>query len=153
MSSIAKQNKPSEGSFLKGLFQAGLYKPTQGRIVRQVTWAAIALLLVLLAYELSNAGWILGLFKKGLTGGQYLLFVILGSIGTWIAYRMVNFPRFADFLISVEAEMNKISWPDKHQIWRASVVVIFVILAMALFLFGFDLIWTKLFQFLGVRSR
>lgn len=153
MSSIAKQNKSSEDSFWRSLFQTGLYKPTQGRIVRQVTWAAVALLLVLVAYEISNTAIIVNLFRRGLTGGQYLLFVVLGSIGVWFAYRLVNYPKFADFLISVEAEMNKVSWPSRHQIWRASIVVIFVILAMSLMLFAFDLIWTALFTFLGVRSK
>ncbi len=153
MSSIAKHDKPSESSFLKGLFQAGLFKPTQGRIIRQITWACVALLMVLLAFEVSNAGWVVSLFKRGMTGGHYMLFVLLGAVGVWFAYRLVNYPKFADFLISVEAEMNKVSWPDKHQIWRASLVVIFVILAMAVMLYAFDLIWTALFQFLGIRSR
>jgi preprotein translocase subunit SecE len=153
MSSIAKRDKSGESGFLKGLFQAGLYKPTQGRIIRQVTWACAALLLVLLAFEVSNTGWVVNLFKRGLTGGHYMLFVLLAASGVWFAYRLVNYPKFADFLISVEAEMNKVSWPDKHQIWRASIVVIAVILAMAVMLYAFDLIWTGLFQFLGIRSR
>jgi preprotein translocase subunit SecE len=153
MSSVAKQDKQSQGGFWKGLFQAGLYKPTQGKIVRQITWAAIALMLVLVAYDISNAGWIINLFRQRLTGGHYLLFVILAAIGVWFAYRLVNYPRFADFLISVEAEMNKVSWPDRSQILRASIVVILVILAMSILLYAFDIIWTGLFQFLGIRSR
>jgi preprotein translocase subunit SecE len=153
MSSVAKHDKSSEGGFWKSLFQAGLYKPTQGRIVRQVTAAVLGLLFLLLAYEIANAGWVLNLFRKGLSGGQYMLMTVLGLIGAWVAYRLVNFPRLADFLISVEAEMNKVSWPVMHQIIRASVVVIFVILAMSLLLLGFDVIWTSLLTFVGVRSR
>jgi preprotein translocase subunit SecE len=152
MSSIAKQDKNTQGSFWKGLFQAGLYKPTQGRIVRQVTWAAAALLLVMVAYDVSNAGWIVSLFRQGMTGGHYVLFVVLGAIGVWFAYRLVNYPRFADFLISVEAEMNKVSWPVRPQILRASVVVILVIVAMTLVLWVFDLVWAGVFQFMGIRS-
>jgi preprotein translocase subunit SecE len=153
MSSIAKQDKSSDERFLRALFQAGLYKPNQGRIVRQVTGAALALLLILVAWEICNISWIVNLFRQGLTGGQYVLFVVLGAMGAWFAYRLVNYPRFADFLISVEAEMNKVSWPDRRQIWKASLVVIFVILAMALMLWIFDLVWTAVFQFIGIRSR
>ena len=36
---------------------------------------------------------------------------LLLAAGWWISYRIVNFPAFADFLIAVEAEMNKVSWP------------------------------------------
>jgi preprotein translocase subunit SecE len=153
MSSVAKQDKPSESGFWRSLLQTGLYKPTQGRIVRQVTAASIGLLLVLTAYEISNASWIVTLFGRGMTGGHYVLFVILAAIGAWIAYRIVNYPKSADFLISVEAEMNKVSWPVRSQIWRASVVVIFVILAMMAALWVFDVVWTGVFQLLGVRSR
>jgi preprotein translocase subunit SecE len=152
MSSIAKPDKPSEGSFWRGLFQGGLYKPTQGRIVRQVTWAALAAVFVLLAYEVCNAGWVTNLFRGGLTGGQYMVLAVLGSVGVWVAYRMVNYPRLADFLISVEAEMNKVSWANRSQIWRASLVVITVILTLALALWVFDIVWTWLFKLVGIRN-
>ena len=32
----------------------------------------------------------------------------------------MNMPRFADFLIAVEAEMNKVSWPSKAELIRSS---------------------------------
>ncbi len=56
--------------------------------------------------------------------------------GAWFGFRVVNWPRFADFLIAVEAEMNKVTWPSKDELIRAAIVVIFTIffLAIALFL-------------------
>ena len=33
-------------------------------------------------------------------------------------------PAFADFLIAVEAEMNKVSWPTRTELFRGSMVVI-----------------------------
>ena len=47
-------------------------------------------------------------------------------------------PRFADFLISVEAEMNKVSWPSRGELYRASLVVIVVIFLLVAILFGYD---------------
>ena len=47
MSSMAKQKQKPEqnrGGFWSELFQFGLYKPNQGRIVRQVSFFTIALL-------------------------------------------------------------------------------------------------------------
>lgn len=40
----------------------------------------------------------------------------LGVVGIWFGYRLVNWPRFADFLISVEAELNKVSVANAKRI-------------------------------------
>jgi preprotein translocase subunit SecE len=63
----------------------------------------------------------------------------------------VNIPQFADFLIAVEAEMNKVSWPSRGELVRSAAVVIFVIFLLATVLFAYDLIWRQLFVFIGVR--
>ena len=51
-----------------------------------------------------------------------------------------------DFLIAVEADMNKVSWPSKGELIRSSVVVIFVIFMLAVVLFGYDVLWQYLFK-------
>lgn len=71
-------------------------------------------------------------------------------VGVWVAFRIVNLPSFSDFLISVEAEMSKVSWPTKTELMRGSVVVLVTILFLAGFLFVFDLIWTFVFKQLGI---
>jgi preprotein translocase subunit SecE len=58
---------------------------------------------------------------------------------------MVNFPKFADFLISVEGEMNKVSWPSKGELIRSSIVVIVVIALLAAVLFFYDIFWQFIF--------
>jgi preprotein translocase subunit SecE len=55
-------------------------------------------------------------------------------------------PSFADFLISVEAEMSKVSWPTRGELIRASIVVILMIFFLAAILFGFDLVWRFLLE-------
>ena len=52
-----------------------------------------------------------------------------------MSYRVVNVPGFADFLIAVEAEMNKVSWPTRTELFRASMVVLILIFALAVVLF------------------
>lgn len=147
MSSLAKQKQgPTRGGFWSELFQFGLYKPNQGRVVRQVTFVTVALLCFLAAWEVQRSGWM-----GGLGGGSYLAMLGLGAIGVWFGYRVVNYSVFADFLIAVEAEMNKVSWPTRRELWNASVVVMFVIFAMAAFLFLFDAIWTAIFEMIGIR--
>ena len=147
MSSMAKQKQVSQGSFWSELFRLGLYKPNQGRVVRQVTFVAIVVLMCLAAFEIGKVSFLRDLF----VGSKYLIPFLIGIVGLWLGYRVVNYTRFADFLIAVEAEMNKVSWPGKTELWSASCVVIFVIFAMALALFAFDVIWTKIFEVIGIR--
>jgi preprotein translocase subunit SecE len=73
------------------------------------------------------------------------LAALLCAAGIWFSYRTVNFARFADFLIAVEAEMKKVSWPTKEELKRSSFVVIIVVLLLAAVLFLFDNVWTALF--------
>ena len=62
---------------------------------------------------------------------------------------MVNYPRFADFLISVEAEMDKVSWSSKSELYRATVVVLVTMVLIGIILFVFDVIWQYFFEFIG----
>ena len=117
---------------ITGMFNASRYKRSQGRIARQVTFAAIALVFAVLAWKISA----LAVDEVG----RYVIPLAVLAVGTWISFRIVNLPSFADFLISVEAEMNKVSWPGRSELWRASIVVIAVIFLLAAILFGYDLI-------------
>jgi len=147
MSSMAKQKQePSRGGFWSELFRFGLYKPNQGRVVRQVTFFTSAFLGCLVAWEIKRSS-LLG----SLGAGGYLVMIAIAALMIWLAYRVVNYSVFADFLIAVEAEMNKVSWPTRRELWNASLVVMFVIFSMAAFLFLFDAIWTIVFEVIGIR--
>ena len=130
-------------SFLQELFRAGVYKRTQGRIARQITCATVWVAFLL-------GGWRLWV-HLGAGANSYLLAGTMILAGLWLGYRLVNLPQFADFLIAVEAEMNKVSWPARGELVRSSVVVIFVIFLLAVVLFGYDLVWRSVFVFIGVR--
>jgi preprotein translocase subunit SecE len=71
-------------------------------------------------------------------------------LGLWVSFRVVCLPRFADFLIAVEAEMNKVSWPTRDELIRSSIVVIAIILILSVLLSTFDLLWYLLFHALGI---
>jgi len=72
---------------------------------------------------------------------------ILLVAGLWAAFRLVNMPSFADFLIAVEAEMVKVSWPSRTELFRYSTVVIVVIFFLAFLLYGFDYLWQLFFRY------
>jgi preprotein translocase subunit SecE len=148
---MAKEKTATRTSFLQDLFQFGVYKRSQGRVVRQVTFAALAVTLLLGAWKLFDV------LVANRSGAWYLFpgieYVIPGVIllaGAWFSFRLINYSQFADFLIAVEAEMNKVSWPSRTELIRSSLVVIFLMFFLAFVLFGFDLTWQVLFKAIGV---
>lgn len=126
------------------LFNFEIYKPTQGRIVRQAT--ALALVLIV-----GTGVWkLIGELSDTDTKIRLGIPLTLGVVAGWLIFRMVNRPRFADFLISTEAEMAKVSWPSRPELFRATGVVLVTMLVLAAALFMFDIIWQTMFQWLGV---
>src|SRR5262249_52769323 len=67
------------------------------------------------------------------------LLLLAGSL--WLAWRVVNMPTFADFLIATEAELNKVSWTTQRKLVQDTIVVLVTVLLMAVFLFGMDWTW------------
>ena len=133
--------------FFRELFSFDLYKRSQGKIARQVTFATIVVLMIVGAWRLKI---FLDLTAGMGTGVALGIPVAIAAIGSWIAFRLVNLPSFADFLIAVEAEMNKVSWPTRTELIRSSLVVIFSILFLAVILFAYDLFWSELLELIGV---
>jgi preprotein translocase subunit SecE len=124
------------------LFRFGFYKRNQGRIARLATFYALAAIVVLGCWRLSEyyydrEPWL-----------RYYLPLGLLAIGLWASFRVVQMPAFADFLISVEGEMNKVSWPSRSELFRASLVVILVIFFLAALLYFYDLLLTWVLTFL-----
>ena len=130
-------------AFVQSLFQFGIYKRSQGRIARQVTFAVLAVAVGIGCWRLSQ--FLVGdpLPRFGVPG-------VIVLLGWWISYRLVNFSRFADFLISVEAEMNKVSWPGRSELFRSVLVVMFTIFFLAALLALYDFLWWLLLTFLQV---
>ena len=134
-------------SFWEELIQVGVYKRNQGRVTRQVTFATLAIIVVLGT---------MSLYRFGIIWSDYMRYGVAGTVllgGLWLSFRFVNYPRFADFLIAVEAEMNKVSWPSKKELIRSSLVVLFCILALTTVLFFFDIFWQMAFTKIGILSK
>lgn len=132
------------GSVVAELFSARSYKPNQGRTVRMVTAVTIGVIVSLAAWRLRET------LATSLPGAQWLAPGVLLAAGLWLAYRVINIPKFGEFLIAVEAEMSKVSWPTRTELVRSSMVVILFIISLAAILFAFDLIWKAVFQLIGV---
>jgi preprotein translocase subunit SecE len=135
-------------AFFEEFLRVGIYKRSQGRIVRQVTFAALALTLLIGLWRLFM--WLRGYGEHCPASLCYGLPGALAVIGLWAAYRSVNLPAFADFLIAVEAEMNKVSWPSRSELIRSSAVVIMTIFSIGFLLASFDFFWVWFFGLIGV---
>ena len=129
---------------LSEMFSFGLYKRNQGKQVRQVSGVCVAAFFVIAASTLSNNFPVVT--SEGIVFG---LPILVGVLGCWFAYRVVNFGPVADFMIAVQSEMDKVSWPSWPQLWRATVVVLVTMVFIAMSLFVFDVIWQQLFRFVG----
>ncbi len=144
---MAKEQTMS-GSVLQEFFQRGVYKRNQGRASRQVTFGALAL-------GVSIGVWRLKDTLMARVDDPAIVFGVPGLLlllGIWISYRAVNVTRFADFLIAVEAEMYKVTWPTRVELVRSSMVVMVVIFFLATVLASYDLFWRILLSFIGVVS-
>jgi len=81
---------------------------------------------------------------------RFSLPLLLLALTFWVAWRLVNFPAFADFLIATEAELNKVSWTNRKKLVQDTIVVLVTVLMMTVFLFVADVVWSKLLQGIGV---
>lgn len=70
--------------------------------------------------------------------------LFLSVVLIWFAWRVVNWPVFADFLIATEAEMNKVSWTTRKRLFQDTIVVLVTVFILTTFLFAIDILWIKL---------
>jgi preprotein translocase subunit SecE len=151
----SKAPKPSKGGtsgkprgrfaqFLANLGRAGLYKPMQGWYARTYTAIGLGVIVVLGLWRLYEA------VRDAAPATRFGVPVAVGAVLGWIIFRLVQFPPFVEFLIATEAEMNKVSWTSRDDLYRATSVVLTTVLLMAVFLFGVDWVWSNLLQLLGV---
>lgn len=72
---------------------------------------------------------------------RFTLPIFLAAVSLWMAYRVVNYPAFADFLIATEAEMNKVSWTTRKRLVQDTIVVLTTVLLLTIFIFLVDVLW------------
>jgi preprotein translocase SecE subunit len=145
----------------QGWFSTASYKPSLGQKARRLTILGFLLVGGTGIWALSSGGaipehWTLAMpFEDPsritiLPDAEFTIPVLLSALTLWVAWRAVNIPTFAEFLIATEAEMNKVSWTPKKRLGQDTVVVLTTTLLMALFLLVVDLFWGWLLTTVGV---
>jgi preprotein translocase SecE subunit len=141
----------------QGWFSARPYKANQGLRVRRLTVLGILLIIGSGVYtliehkSLSSGNWKVSIpFTNDLLSPdsrlvatllpdiQYTVPLLLIALGIWFAWRAVNFPAFADFLIATEAELNKVSWTNRKRLVQDTIVVLVTLFLFTVFLLVVD---------------
>jgi preprotein translocase SecE subunit len=148
----------------QGWFTVTPYKRTQGQRVRRSTILGILILAgcgiyTLLQHDTLAAGQQDFKITVPFTDSRYLVLlpdvrftvpILLALASLWLAYRVVNLPVFADFLIATEAELNKVSWTTRKRLIQDTVVVLVTVLLLTVFLFVIDQFWGFILSHIGV---
>jgi preprotein translocase subunit SecE len=123
-----------------------MYKRGQGKNTR--LWSA------LIAATIVGIG-CLQLYKKldGTDLDEWVVYFVpagLFALLSYVVFWLSNKPSLADFMISAEGELKKVSWSSKQEIIASTVIVIAVVIIMAGLLGATDLLFRALFtQLLG----
>jgi len=136
----------------QGWFSSHSYKRSLGQRARRLTILGFLLVGGSGVYSLMFSGqlpenWVISLpFEEPnsftlLPDARFTVPILLIGLTLWFAWRAVNLPVFAEFLIATEAEMNKVSWTPKKRLGQDTVVVLTTTLLLALFLLVVDLFW------------
>lgn len=131
--------------FANELGSMSLYKKTQGRLTRQLTFLAVVVATACACFQLSNS-WLVDQEQAVRAGVPILIAVVI----SWLAFRAVNYAPFAEFLIAVQAEVTKVNWPSWGELKRATIVVIVAMFFLGFILFAYDFLWYKVLSLVGV---
>ena len=132
-------------TFLQNLLSGAMFKRNQGRLVRRLTLIALASIVLIGCWTMSKT--VLSQSSKVMQQGTVWGVAL---IGLWLVFRIVNYPRFANFLIAVEGEMDKVSWSDADYLKRATGVVLGTMLLLGTILWAYDFFWFRLFSLIHI---
>jgi len=121
-----------------------MYKAGQGKNTRLFSGFGLAIIVALGCWQLyqqlqvwSLNPWIVTLVPVGLFAGLAILIFIFS-----------NKHKVADFMISAEGEVKKVSWSTRQEIIASTIIVIIVVICMALLLGATDLCFQFIFGWL-----
>ena len=100
--------------FFLNLGQTGLFKPMQGWYARLYTALGLGVI---------AAAGVWHVYESSIDYNPYWRLGIPAALALgfgWLIFRIVHFQPFAEFLIATEAEMNKVSWPSRGELFRWS---------------------------------
>lgn len=129
-----------------------IYKKGQGYWTRMGTAVGAIIISALLANFVYGRLVVLKTIKNW-TVGYAVLFgiaaLVFAALMT-LAWRLMNKPGNADFLIATDSEMKKVNWTTRKELIGSTKVVIVFVILIALILFVLDVVFGYLFQLMKV---
>jgi preprotein translocase subunit SecE len=131
-----------------------IYKRGQGKYTRLYSafgWALIVALGCYTLYTKLQASDPKNIDPKVWLWMQTMIPAGLFVVFSLMIYWLVNKPSIADFMISAEGEMKKVSWSSRKEIAVSTAVVIVVVILLAVYLGVVDIIFRLFFsEVLGI---
>ncbi len=118
----------------------GMYKPGQGY------WTRVLTAIASLALAAGASFWIATKFFVPEGPAHKIVWAVVmgGTAATlWV---VLNRPRVVDFMIAVETEMKKVSWPSRKSLISMTIIVISGIFGLAAMVFGIDYVFVIIFK-------
>ena len=78
----------------------------------------------------------------------FLISLAVGAVSVFLLYRWLEKPKNADLLIDTESELRKVTWPTFKDVVNSSLVVIFCVLFLLVFLAGSDILIARVTKML-----
>jgi len=128
-----------------------IYKRGQGKYTRLCTAFGAAIIAALGCWQLYHEVLEPAEFGFGRRASLWIEIMVpvglFGALG-FVIYWLVNKPSMADFMISAEGEMKKVSWSSRKEIAVSTFIVIVVVFLMAALLGVVDIIFKMFFTWL-----
>ncbi len=144
-----------------------LYKPNQGVYARAVSGVSGGIMAVFGAYQLHqtlidlpplspgarfvvelNWGLAIALAVFAVIGGLVALIVTGAALGIKKVDRFSK--ASVDFLIETEAELKKVSWPNREELTGSTFIVVFVTIILGLYIVSVDFVVSSFMRNFGI---
>jgi len=127
-----------------------IYKSGQGKYTRLYSGLAVGAIVAIGCWRLYERLAVLNISDNAREWVQTLVpagvFVVLCYLVFWL----VNRPTVADFMISAEGELKKVSWSSRKEVTVSTFIVIFVVILMACLLGLTDIFFKLFFYSIGI---
>ena len=146
------------GESLSGIFSSELvmlYRWPQGRIIRVIFLVAVVLIAADFGFNAYGQydAWASATEEQSVSNLVYMSILgVLGAVVLIGGVALIGFvPKAAQFLIEVEQEMSKVTWPSRSDLIRSTILIALLSVILALLIAGVDLLnyWLVYNQIIG----
>ncbi len=129
------------------MLQCNIHRGMQGRLVRNVVLVALWIFVAVVCQSVYGA--VSEYFGTMVTIASVAFVAV--SAG-WVAFRLIQHPPVADFLIDVQIESSKVSWCTWPELRRTTIIVLAAMIAFSAYLFACDISWQFVLRSLSILN-